>query len=46
MLELEIQHEESLYQKDVDARTQTKHLIPEMTKEMIPLREDKKSLKE
>lgn len=45
MLELEIQQEESLYQKDVDARTQTKHLIPEMTEEMIPLREDKKVIK-
>lgn len=45
MLELKIQHEESLYQKDVDARTQTKHLIPEMTKEMLPLREDKKVIK-
>ncbi|HEY4532556.1 MAG TPA: hypothetical protein VIG61_00200 [Fusobacterium sp.] len=45
MLELEIQQEESLYQKDVDARTQTKHLIPEMTEEMLPLREDKKVIK-
>ncbi|MDK4485808.1 hypothetical protein MVQ23_08015 [Fusobacterium necrophorum] len=47
-LELEIQQEESLYQKDVDARLQGAkdgNYIPEFTEETIEVREDKKVIK-
>lgn len=47
-LELEIQQEESLYQKDVDARLQgakDSNYIPEFTEEVIEVREDKKVIK-
>lgn len=47
-LELEIQQEESLYQKDVDARLQGAkdgNYIPEFTEETIEVREDKKAIK-
>ncbi|MBR8822163.1 hypothetical protein IX293_000393 [Fusobacterium necrophorum] len=47
-LELEIQQEESLYQKDVDARLQgakDSNYIPEFPEEVIEVREDKKVIK-
>ena len=47
-LELKIQQEESLYQKDVDARLQGAkdgNYIPEFTEETIEVREDKKVIK-
>lgn len=47
-LELAIQQEESLYQKDVDARLQGAkdgNYIPEFTEETIEVREDKKVIK-
>ena len=47
-LELEIQQEESLYQKAVDERLQgakDSNYIPEFTEEVIEVREDKKVIK-
>ncbi|AVQ21934.1 hypothetical protein C4N15_09870 [Fusobacterium necrophorum subsp. funduliforme] len=44
-LEMEIQQEESLYMKDVEARTKTKHLIPEFIEKTIELREDQRVIK-
>lgn len=47
-LELSIQQEESLYQKDVNARLQGAkdgNYIPELTEEVIEVREDKKVIK-
>lgn len=47
-LELDIQQEESLYQRDVDARLQGAkdgNYIPELTEEAMEVREDKKVIK-
>ena len=47
-LELDIQQEESLYQRDVDARLQGAkdgNYIPELTEEGMEVREDKKVIK-
>ncbi|MCI7343829.1 MAG: hypothetical protein MSH33_07775 [Fusobacterium necrophorum] len=47
-LELDIQQEESLYQRDVDARLQGAkdgNYIPELTEEVMEVREDKKVIK-